>query len=198
MPRQEEEKRRFREYTIARPASLGAALRRTTTYSIDLNDKICRGPKSLEERPTSGVLRKRAFSWSAWAEAHPTHAATVPDLHCRLRLPGPGFVRLCPALPGSSEHGVLAPENPADRTAVRARRLPGRTSHPWPTPLNRLFCCSLRPGRAPGGELSTPGTGTPPGPGIVTARRFRPQLAYYGVQKSVTVPNGGALSDSSR
>jgi hypothetical protein len=57
----------------------------------------------------------------------------------RLRLPGPGFVRMCPALPGCSGHGVLAPENPADPTAVRARRLPGRTSHPGPTPLNRLF-----------------------------------------------------------
>ena len=73
-----------------------------------------------------------------------------PDLLYWLRLPGPGFVRWCPALHGFSGHGVLAPENPADRTAVRERRLPGRTSHPGPTPLNRLFSspsfpCPLAP-----------------------------------------------------
>jgi len=75
----------------------------------------------------------------------------------RLRLPGPGCVRWCPALPRCSGHGVLAPGNPADGTAVRARRLPGRTSPPGPTPLNRLFSCSPRTGRATGGERSTPG-----------------------------------------
>jgi len=119
-------------------ASLRPVLRRTTTYSIDLNNTIRRGPKSLEERPTSGFLRKLAFS----------APAAVPDLLYRLRLPGPGFVRWCPALPGCSGHGVLAPENPSDATAVRERRLPGGPSPPGPTPLNRLFSGSLRPGRA--------------------------------------------------
>ena len=131
-----EERRRFREQTIVGSCSLRPALRRTTTCSTDLNDRSSHGPKSLQERPISGLLRKLAFSATA----------AVPDRLYWLRLPGPGFVRWCPALPRCSGHGVLAPENPSDGTAVRERRLPGRTSHPGPTPLNRLFSGSLRTG----------------------------------------------------
>jgi len=69
-------------------ASLRPTLRRTTTCRIDLNDRIRHGPKSLKEQPIGGFLRKLAFS----------AAAAVPDLLYRLRLPGPGFVRWCPAL----------------------------------------------------------------------------------------------------
>jgi hypothetical protein len=164
--------------------SLHPALRRTTTYSIDLNDRSRHGPKSLKERPIRGFLRKLAFS----------APAAVRDRLFRLRLPGPGFVRWCPALPGCSGHGVLAPGNPADATAVRARRLPGRTSHPGPTPLNRLFSCSLRTGRAPGGQRSTPGTAAPSCPGTVTPGGFGGRLADYGEQKSVTVPSSSPSS----
>jgi len=31
------------------------------------------GRNPCPERPISSFLRKRAFSWSAWAQAHPTH-----------------------------------------------------------------------------------------------------------------------------
>jgi len=109
--------------------SLRPALRRTTTYSIELNDRSRHGPKSWAEQPIGGFLRKLAFSATA----------AVPDLVDWLRLPGRGFVRGCPALPRCSGHGVLAPENPADGPAIRERRLPGCTSHPGPTPLNRLI-----------------------------------------------------------
>jgi hypothetical protein len=136
-----------------------------------------------QERPMSGFLRKRAF---------PATAA-VPDRWYRLRLPGPGFVRWCPALPGLSGHGVLAPGNPAYPTAVRGRRPPGRTSHPCPTPLNRFFSCSPRTARAPDAERSPSMPGAPSGPGIVTPRGFRGQVAYCGVQKSMTVPSPSRL-----
>jgi hypothetical protein len=52
-----------------------------------------------QERPISGFLRKLAFSWSAWAEAHPTHCRrrTGPAL-----LAAPSWSRFRPLVPGSS------------------------------------------------------------------------------------------------
>jgi len=95
-----------------------------------INDRIRHGPKSLKERPIRGFLRKLAFSWSAWAEAHPTHCRrTGPVLSA-----APSWSRFRPLVPGSSRAfraRCSCAREPCGRDGRPSATAPGPHEPPW-------------------------------------------------------------------